>query len=245
MTPKIKIVILAAGKGTRMKSDKPKALAEVRGKLMLHYLRDTISEVHPEKPIVVVGYQAEVVKKELGDIFTYAVQEEQLGTAHAVMATKKELAGAEHIMVFYGDTAFIKSDSIRKMIKRHLESGAMVTFATALVPNFENQYQPLLYFGRIIKEGNKVFNKEYKDATEQERATKEVNVGCYIFNAAWLWKNIEKIDNNNAQKEYYINDLIKIASEQDDPIETVKIDPNEALAANSKEDLELLEKFAV
>jgi bifunctional UDP-N-acetylglucosamine pyrophosphorylase/glucosamine-1-phosphate N-acetyltransferase len=241
---KLKIVILAAGKGTRMKSDKPKALAEVKGKLMVHHLRETIAKVHPAKPILVVGYQAELVKKELGDAFEYAFQAEQLGTGHAVMAAKKELEGAENIMVFYGDTPFIKSESIEKIIKAHMNSNADVTFVTTVVPDFDNKYQPLLYFGRIMRDGNKISTKEYKDSNEAERLIKEVNVGCYIFKASWLWKNIESIKNENIQKEYYINDLVNIAGATGAKVEAVAISPDEAFAANSKEELEILEKFA-
>jgi bifunctional UDP-N-acetylglucosamine pyrophosphorylase/glucosamine-1-phosphate N-acetyltransferase len=241
---KLKVVILAAGKGTRMKSDKPKALTEVKGKLMVHHLRETIAKVHPAKPILVIGYQADVVKKELGNAFEYAFQAEQLGTGHAVMAAKKELAGAENIMVFYGDTPFISSTSIEKIISTHMEANADVTFVTTLVPDFDNQYKPLLHFGRIIRNGNRFSTKEYKDASEQERLIKEVNVGCYIFKASWLWENIESIKNENVQKEYYINDLVNIADQTGAKVEAVTINPNEAFAANSKEELEILEKFA-
>ena len=147
MHNKIKIVILAAGKGTRMKSELPKALAQVRGKYMLHHLLESIRKVHSDKPVLVVGHKADLVKKELGNQdFIYALQEEQLGTAHAVAAAQQELAGAENIMIFYADAPFISSESIKKIIDHHLNSGATVTFVTATVPSFEGKYKNLLYF---------------------------------------------------------------------------------------------------
>ena len=127
-----------------------------------------------------------------------------------------------------------------------MESGAKVTFTTTVLPDFLDWRKGFTAFGRILRKDGKVIGiKEFKDATEEEKKIKEVNAGCYIFNAEWLWKNLEKIKNENAQKEYYLTDLLHIASENNEKIETVKIDPREALGANTKEELEILEKLVV
>ena len=244
MNDKVKIVILAAGRGTRMKSDRPKALAEIRGKLMLHHLREAIAKIHPEKPVLVIGYQADLVRQELGDAFVYALQREQLGTAHAVMSAKKELKGADNIMVLYGDNPFIKSESIQKIINRHEESGAVVTFAVTRAPQFTGEFSSFHHFGRILRQNGKIMLREYKDCSGEQKKIQELNVGCFIFKADWLWNHIDKVKNENAQKEYYINDLVNIAAEEGALAETIEISPREALGANSKEELEILEKFA-
>lgn len=244
MESKIKFVILAAGRGTRMKSERPKALMQVGGKLMPHHLRDTLAKIHSAKPVLVVGYKAEEVKSELGDAFDYAIQEEQLGTAHAVASAKGELRGAEHVMVFYGDNPFIKDISVKKIIDTHLEKNATVTFATTRAPHFEGEFSSFASFGRVLKKDGKITLREYKDCTPEELLVSELNVGCFMFRAEWLWRNIDKIENKNAQKEYYVNDLVNIASANGERVETVEITPHEALGANSREELEILERFA-
>jgi bifunctional N-acetylglucosamine-1-phosphate-uridyltransferase/glucosamine-1-phosphate-acetyltransferase GlmU-like protein len=113
------------------------------------------------------------------------------------------------------------------------------------VPDFKDWRQTFLRYGRIIRKNNHIIDREYKDATEEEREVKELNVSCYVFDAEWLWNNFKKIENNtNIQKEYYLTDLWQIASENGDKIDSITIDPKEALGANTKEELEMLEKLA-
>ena len=243
---KIKIVILAAGKGKRMESDLPKVLSQVKGKHMIRHVIESVSKIHNEKPYAVVGHKAELVQSELGDLCFYILQKEQLGTGHAVSCAKEDCEDAEDIVILSGDQPFIKAETIKKLIKKHLESGAKVTFTTTVLPDFLDWRKGFTAFGRILRKDGKVIGiKEFKDATEEEKKIKEVNAGCYIFNAEWLWKNLEKIKNENAQKEYYLTDLLHIASENNEKIETVKIDPREALGANTKEELAILEKLVV
>jgi len=243
---KIKIVILAAGKGKRMESDLPKVLSQVKGKHMIRHVIESVGKIHNEKPYAVVGHKAELVQSELGDLCFYILQKEQLGTGHAVSCAKGNCKDAENIVVLSGDQPFIKAETIKKLIKKHLESGAKVTFTTTVLPDFLDWRKGFTAFGRILRKDGKIAGiREYKDATEEEKEIKEVNAGCYIFNAEWLWKNLEKIKNENAQKEYYLTDLLHIASENNEKIETVKIDPREALGANTKEELAILEKLVV
>ena len=112
--------------------------------------------------------------------------------------------------------------------------------------DFEDWRKTFIMYGRILRKDGKVIDREYKDASEEERKIKEVNVSCYAFKASWLWENYKKIDKNkNSQKEYYLTDFWQIASDGTEKIETIKIPPEEALGANSKEELEILEKFTV
>jgi len=243
---KIKIVILAAGKGKRMESNLPKVLSPLKGKHMIRHLIETISKAHDEKPYVVVGHQGELVQSELGDLCFYVLQKEQLGTGHAVSCTKGDCEDAEDIIIFYGDQPFIEVKTIKNLIEKHLESGAKITFTTAILSDFLDWRKAFMGFGRIIRKNEKVVGiREYKDATEEEKNIKEVNAGCSIFNAKWLWKNLDKIKNENVQKEYYLTDLFRIASENGDKVETIEIEPREALGANTKEELEILEKFII
>ena len=127
-----------------------------------------------------------------------------------------------------------------------MASGAKITFATAEAPDFSDWRRVFTAFGRITRKEGKVSGiVEYKDANETEKNIKEVNAGCYIFEAEWLWQNIKRLENNNAQKEYYVTDLIKLALEENERVETFPIPLPEALGANSKEELEILSKFVV
>jgi bifunctional UDP-N-acetylglucosamine pyrophosphorylase/glucosamine-1-phosphate N-acetyltransferase len=242
---KIKFLILAAGKGTRMNSDLPKVLAPLGGKPMIKHLIETISKVYDDKPIIIVGYKAELVKAELGDSCIYALQKEQLGTGHAVFSAKDYCEDAEEIVVLSGDQPFVKAETIKKTIEKHESSKAKITFTTTEIPDFLDWRKYFIPLGRILRENEEVVGiREYKDASEEEKEIKEINTACcYVFDAKWLWENIPKIKNNNAKNEFYITDLFYIASEEKENIETVKMSPEESMGANSKEDLEILQKF--
>ena len=244
VSKEIKIVILAAGKGKRMQSENPKVLAELAGKHMIKHLLEEVEKVSDEKPVVVVGYKAELVKKELGDSCIYVEQKEQLGTGHAVLSAKGVSAEAKNVLVLQGDMPFISSKTIKDLLERHFYSAAKITVATTTLSDFNGWRETFMSFGRIIRKKGEILIREYKDASPQEREIKEVNAGAYVFDAKWLWENLEKIGNDNAQKEYYLTDLLRIASEQKANIKTVQIEPREALGANSKAELEILEKFA-
>ena len=241
---KIKIVILAAGKGKRMQSDLPKSLCSLKGKPMIKHVIDAINKAHNEKPYTIIGHQAELMKTELKDLCFYIMQNEILGTGHAVSCAKGDCGDADDIVVLSGDQPFITAETIKNLIEKHLDTKAMVTFTTTVLPDFEEWRKAFMSFGRILRKDGEVKGiREFRDATEEERKIAEVNAGCYIFNAKWLWQNLEKIKNENAQKEYYLTDLFKIASENSDKIETITIEPHEALGANTKEELEILENF--
>ncbi|MFZ3015592.1 MAG: sugar phosphate nucleotidyltransferase, partial [Minisyncoccia bacterium] len=167
-------------------------------------------------------------------------------TGHAVSCAKGDCEEAEDIVVLSGDQPFIKAETIKNLIEKHLESDAKITFTTTILPDFLEWRKGFMGFGRILRKNSEVTGiREYKDASEEEKNIKEVNAGCYIFNAKWLWKNLEKIKNENAQNEYYLTDLFQIAREDNEKIGTINIEPHEALGANTKEELEILENFPI
>lgn len=244
---KVRIVILAAGKGTRMKSELPKALMPLKNKHFIKHLLESVTHAGIDaKPIIVVGYERALVMKELGDAYEYVIQEPQLGTGHAVKSSKEACKDAKTIIVISADQPFIKPETIRKLFKQHVSSGAVLTIATTIVSDFEDWRRAFLPYGRIIRKNGKIIDKEIKDCTEEELRIREVNVSCYAFDAAWLWQNIEKLNpGSNAQGEYQLTDLWQIATETGKRVESIAMDPLEALGANSKEELEILETLVV
>lgn len=252
MNDKIKIIILAAGRGERMRSEEPKVLLKVRGKSMIKYLLESVhSSGIDDEPVIVVGYKKEMVMNELGKEnkkYHYIDQETQLGTGHAVSLAKNYLKdAAEHIMVLYGDHPFISAQTIKNISEKHLKSRKKITMATVKLPNFKDWRINFVNFSRIIRDRNGKIIKDiqFKDANDEEIKITEVNPCYFCFDADWLWKNLEFLENKNAQKEYYLTDLIKIANTEGMEIESIEIEPYEALGANTKAELEILEKFAV
>ncbi|MES2023281.1 MAG: NTP transferase domain-containing protein [Patescibacteria group bacterium] len=247
---KVKILILAGGKGKRMQSDLPKVLAPLKGKPMIKHLLESIEKANindiDNNTGIIVGHKKELVIEELGDKYEYIVQNEQLGTGHAVMCANESCKNADHILVLQGDMPLISENTVKNLVDKHLKENAKITFATTTLPDFEDWKKSFLSFGRILRKDGKVAGiKEYRDANDEEKNIKEVNAGCYVFDAQWLWKNLEEIKNENSQKEYYITDLFHIAAKNNEKIETVEINPREALGANSKEELEILEGFSI
>ncbi len=246
-TGKTKIVILAAGHGKRMQSELPKVLLQVKGKSMVSMLLKNVQDSKvDERPVIIVGQKKEQVMAELGDKYDYAIQDEQLGTGHAVMCAKDYLKNAEQVIVLYGDQPFTSAKTIRELTHIHSKSSKNITMATVRVLDFLDWRACFANFSRVIRgqNGKIIKTVENKDATEEEKKITEVNPCYFCFDADWLWENLEKVKNNNTQKEYYLTDLIKIATEEKIEIESIEIDPHEALGANSKEELEVLERFA-
>ncbi len=246
---KTKIIILAAGKGIRMNNVLPKALTEVKGKSMIKRLLESVKESGiDKKPVIIVGYKKELMISALGDEYEYINQEEQLGTGHAVNLAKDYLKDkAKNIIVLYGDQPFISVETIKKINEKHIKSGKIITMATVKLPDFRDWRINFVNFSRIIRDekGKIIKDIQFQDATDKEIKVTEVNPCYFCFESKWLWENLNKLNRENSQKEYYLTDLIKIATKEGMEIESVEIEPYEALGANTKAELEVLERFAL
>ncbi|MCP1121890.1 bifunctional UDP-N-acetylglucosamine diphosphorylase/glucosamine-1-phosphate N-acetyltransferase GlmU [Bacillus sp. 3103sda1] len=199
-------VILAAGKGTRMKSSLYKVLHPVCGKPMVQHVVDQVSQLEVQKLVTVVGHGAEKVQDQLGSASEFALQTEQLGTAHAVMQAADALGNEEGTtLVICGDTPLITAETMEALLKQHEEAGAKATVLTACIG------EPAGY-GRIVRNENGHVEKivEHKDANEEERAIKEINTGTYCFDNKALFASLSKVSNENVQGEYYLPDVIEI-----------------------------------
>lgn len=203
-------VILAAGQGTRMKSKLYKVLHPVCGKPMVQHVIDQVQSLNINEIVTIVGHGAEKVKAQLGEASQYALQEAQLGTAHAVMQAKEMLAGKDGItLVVCGDTPLVKAETMEALFRYHAETGAKATILTARAED------PTGY-GRIIRnEGGHVEKiVEHKDASEAERAINEINTGTYCFDNKALFEALQNVSNENVQGEYYLPDVIEILKSQ-------------------------------
>jgi len=248
MSFKIKTLILAAGEGKRMKSDIPKVLTPIHGKALIVHLIDSIKGSGvTDMPVIIVGQKRDLVMKTLGNDYQYVIQEEQKGTGHAVMMAKEALINkAENIMVLYGDHPFVSAETIKKLTEKHLGSHATITMATVKLQDFKD-WRSVFFnnFSRIIRDDNGgiVKDVQFKDASDEEKETLEINPCYFCFEGVWLWNKLKTLNTNNSQKEYYLTDLIKLAIQEKLDIESIDIDPHEALGGNSQEELQILEKL--
>ncbi|MED3624600.1 bifunctional UDP-N-acetylglucosamine diphosphorylase/glucosamine-1-phosphate N-acetyltransferase GlmU [Neobacillus thermocopriae] len=224
-------VILAAGQGTRMKSKLYKVLHPVCGKPMVQHVVDQVRSLDIQEIVTIIGHGAEKVKAQLGTASHYALQEEQLGTAHAVMQAAKLLEGKEGVtIVVCGDTPLIKAETMESLFKHHVESHAKATILTASIDD------PTGY-GRIIRNESGYVEKivEHKDASEEERMIKEINTGTYCFDNIALFEALKKVSNNNAQGEYYLPDVIEILKKQGEVVTAFQTkDFEETLGVNDR-----------
>ncbi len=200
-----KSIILAAGKGTRMKSTYPKVVHKVCGKEMVNHVIDTSKSAGVDETIVILGHGIDAVKEVLSDDVKIAIQEEQLGTAHAVMMANDYIDDADTVVVLCGDTPLISEETLVEFFKHHDQNNNAVTVLTTKVDD------PTGY-GRVIRDSSNEFMKivEQKDASEQEKSVREINSGIYCFNGAFLKDSLQYVGNNNAQGEYYLPDTIEI-----------------------------------
>jgi bifunctional UDP-N-acetylglucosamine pyrophosphorylase / glucosamine-1-phosphate N-acetyltransferase len=202
-------LILTAGKGKRMKSSVPKVLHPILGQPIINYVIEEVKKISPEKTVLVVGYGSDDVKKALkSDQLSYVSQSRQLGTAHAVMSSRRVLDGYDGtVVILYGDSPLIRHETLSKFINTHKKAKSLLSILTAKVSN------PYGY-GRIIRNGRGRLTSivEEKDATPEQRSLNEINSGIYCVETSFLWKALDQIDKKNNQKEFYLTDIVGIAS---------------------------------
>jgi len=238
------IIILAAGKGTRMNGGGvPKVLVELNQKPMIEYVLTAVRQIGMERePLIVVGFEADKIKDYVGNRAGFVHQTEQLGTGHAVSITREHLAGFDGpIAVLYGDHPLVKQETLQQLFNLH--SNNVLTMMTTEVNDFDGWRQGFYNFGRIIRDVDEsiLSIREVRDCSLGEHKIKEVNPGYYCFDSSWLWQNIDKLRNDNNQSEYYLTDLVELAVKQGIAINSLKISPVECLGINTKEQLTLVE----
>ncbi|MBU0531854.1 MAG: NTP transferase domain-containing protein [Candidatus Uhrbacteria bacterium] len=243
---KIKVVILAAGKGKRMGSDKQKALMEICGKPMIGHLLDAIEESGiGTRPIVVYGHGGQELVEYVKDRADVVLQAEQLGTGHAVAVTREVVGEADLLLVLYGDSCLVSAETIKKIVAYYESRPAPIIMGVGTVESFEGWQESFKGFGRILRDEHEMITaiREAKDATPEELAVKEVNPAYYVFETKWLWDHIDKIGTENVQGEVYLTDLIKMAVDQGEPVRTYPIPIEECVGCNRPEELEIAEEL--
>lgn len=230
----IAAVILAAGQGTRMKSKRAKVLHPVAGKPMVEYGVDTAAAAGVSKKVLVIGHQGDQVRAAMGDRVLFAEQLEQRGTGDAVKCAASGLRGqAAHVLVFYADMPLLKSETLRAVIDRHLDTNATLTLLTLMADD-------AMGFGRVVRDenGKPLRIVEEVEATPQESAIRELNPGVYCFQADWLWQNLERLNPSPKKREYYLTDLLEIAVKERVRVETETIrDVSQAIGINTRAQL--------
>jgi bifunctional UDP-N-acetylglucosamine pyrophosphorylase/glucosamine-1-phosphate N-acetyltransferase len=233
------VVILAAGQGTRMRSDTHKVLHPIASRPVLLHLLDRVDALGADKRVVVVGKGREQVEAAIaGRKVDVAVQAEQKGTGHAVQQAQGALAGYDGpVLVLYADTPFVEADTLRRMIDRLNGEGGPGVVVLASRPD-----DPLKYGRIILGQGDRIARMvEYKDATEEERAVRLCNSGMMAVRAADLFRWLGKVGNDNAAGEFYLPDIVNIAAEEGREAVVIEGDPYEAAGVNSRAELAHLE----
>jgi bifunctional UDP-N-acetylglucosamine pyrophosphorylase/glucosamine-1-phosphate N-acetyltransferase len=229
-------VVLCAGKGTRMKSEKAKVLHPILGRPLCAYPIGRAFELGAQKVVAVVGHQAEAVEAELrarfpGRPLAFATQAEQRGTAHAVRCAQDALKGfTGAVLILYGDTPLLQQETLRKLIDAFEKGGGPLAMVTT-VPPTEMPY------GRVVRENGKVARiVEHKDCTSEQRAIREVNAGVYVVEAKFLFEALGQIKAGNAQGEFYLTDVVELAAKRGN-VATVEIDFADTAGVNDRADL--------
>ena len=236
---KVQCVILAAGQGTRMKSERPKVLHTLAGRPMVAYTIDAANSIGDLRPIVVIGHGADQVQAALGDGVAYALQTPQLGTGHAMLQARDQIESAsDAVLVLYGDTPFITTDTLRRLLAVHAAANAVLSLITFTPAD------PALY-GRIVRDAQQrvVDIVEYKEATPEQRAILEVNSGIFCFKTSWLLTHLDQLQPRPSHGELYLTDLTGIAAREGAPIATCPCDETEVLGINDRAQLAAAERL--
>jgi bifunctional UDP-N-acetylglucosamine pyrophosphorylase/glucosamine-1-phosphate N-acetyltransferase len=239
-------VILAAGEGTRMRSDLAKVLHEVNGLPMIAHVLDALSAVSPSRTVVVVGHQSEkVIERLAADDMKYegiefALQSERLGTGHAVQQAERALEGfAGTIMVLTGDTPLLERETLKAFLRYHRESGASATVMSAVVEDASG-------YGRILRDdsGDLLGIVEHKDATDEQRLIGEYNSGMFCFESGILFDALGRVDRKNVQGEYYLTDVMGILRGDGLRVAVFRIEnSDEVMGINDRDQLAMAERM--
>lgn len=216
---KVTAVLLAAGHGTRMKSDLPKVLHDIVGKPMVFYGLEAARQASTETPVLVVGYRAEAVKTVVGSASEYVLQEKQLGTGHAVMQAEALLKGkTDYVIVTYADMPLLRVETLQRLVKAQQSNDGPITLLTVIAPDPRG-------FGRIVRQadGTVAAIVEEAAATPQQLKINELNVGAYCFSAAWLWDALQRIPLSK-KGEYYLTDTVEVAVQDGLPVQAIVLD---------------------
>jgi bifunctional UDP-N-acetylglucosamine pyrophosphorylase/glucosamine-1-phosphate N-acetyltransferase len=235
-------VILAAGRGRRMGSELPKVLHELDGRPLVVHSIERARSAGADEIVVVVGYRRDLVQQALQDLHVqYAVQTEQRGTGHAVLSAREHLvAKSGDVLVLYGDMPLLSAETLRQLVDKRRNTGAAAVALTIVLDNPPD-------FGRIIRDADGVVRKvvEVKDATSEQLAIREVNVGAYCFTASALVPALERLGVDNAQGEYYLTDVVGILAGDGQRVETITTDNlEETLGINDVHHLQFAAKLS-
>jgi len=234
------VILMAAGQGTRMRSSLPKVLHPVCGKPLFLHALTTARELHPKRVALVIGYRADRVRQaySANDV-SWVVQEQQLGTGHAVLCTQKAFDQFDgDLLILSGDVPLIRANTLHAMVEHHRRQRAALTLLTAFLD------QPKGY-GRILRDdrGALIGIVEEKDASDEQRKIREVNAGVYVVSARFVFAALSKVKNHNQQGEYYLPDVVAIGLDQGKIVETVRVgDAREMMGVNTREELAFMEK---
>lgn len=232
----LQILILAAGQGTRMKSKHPKVLHKVAGKAMIDHVLEQSRELTEEKPLVVIGHQADLLEEHLAETADTVLQKEQLGTGHAVMMAANRIKDESEVMVLCADTPLIQHETLAKMLQLKHQGYAAVMMSSIVT-------DPTGY-GRVIRDSDDHFIgiTEQKDATTAELEIREINAGMYIFDGKLLKENLKKLSSDNAQREYYLTDVLEYLSKDAHSIGILQVSETEIMGVNTRVQLALAEE---
>lgn len=234
-SPSLSTIILAAGKGTRMKSGKAKVLHEVFFAPMVQHVIEATLPLQPKRTVVIVGHHSDKVKNALRSYqVEFALQKEQLGTGHAVLTAETAIGDTDdHVMILCGDTPLIRPQTLRAMYNHHLEQGATVTLMSTILEN-------PAHYGRIISDASGRVHAivEHKDADESQLLVKEINAGIYCVTTSFLFSALKNVGTDNSQGEIYFTDIIKLAVQAGRSVEKYTADyPIDVLGVNSRVEL--------
>jgi len=234
------IVILAAGKGTRMNSDIAKVLHELDGRPLIHYVIEQTRDSLPEKTVIIIGHQREEVAAVLLDYpVETALQDPQLGTGHAVQQAESHFNGfAGDILVLSGDVPLLRRETVAELIRVHRNTESAITVLTAHLEDPSG-------YGRVVRSESNAVERivEHRDATPEQLSLTEINTGIYLFRSDLLFERLHTLQPDNAQGEYYLTDVVKMAAEEGMPVQAVIAgDPLEIQGVNTVAQLQEMER---